>query len=190
MNAKVSRGYYKLEHALKEFKIDVKDKICADLGSSTGGFVECLLDNGAQKVYAIEKGYGVLDWKLRNDKRVIVMERTNALHAELPEKTDLVTIDASWTRQSIIIPKALDLLKPGGTIISLIKPHYEADKKWLNKGKLEDTKIDDVIKQIKNDIENKLGDQLSIKGITESPITGAKGGNKEFLMYCVKTVDK
>src|SRR5579859_7339270 len=123
MNQYVSRAGGKLEFALQEFKISVKDLIVADFGSSTGGFVDCLLQNGAKKVYAVETGYGVLDWKLRNDPRVIVMERTNAIHVELPEKVDLITIDTSWTRQRNILPNALKNLKEGRKIISLIKPH-------------------------------------------------------------------
>lgn len=186
MNEKVSRGYYKLEHAIKEFHVEINGKICADFGSSTGGFVECLLDNGASKVYAVETGYGVLDWKLRNDERVVVMERTNALHVELPEKVDLVSIDASWTRQECIIPKALELLKPGGTVLSLLKPHYEAEKSELIKGKVDINLLPQVINRVKDDLEKTLGDKLVISGIIESPITGAKGANKEFLMLIEK----
>ena len=101
-----SRAGEKLEHALKSFGISVLGYVCADFGSSTGGFVDCLLQAGAKKVYAIETGYGVLDWKLRNDQRVIVMEKTNAMHVELPEKIDLITIDTSWTKLEKIIPNA------------------------------------------------------------------------------------
>jgi len=102
----VSRAGEKLEHALEKFEVEVKGKIVADLGSHVGGFVDCLLKHGAAKVYAVEVGKGVLDWKLRNDPRVVVMEGVNALYAELPEKVDLVTIDVGWTRQKFIVPKA------------------------------------------------------------------------------------
>src|ERR1700692_2896638 len=95
----VSRAGQKLDHALKTFTIDVSEKTCADLGCSTGGFTDCLLQLGAKKVYSIDTGYGVLDWKLRNDPRVIVMERTNAMHVQLPELADLISIDVAWTRQ-------------------------------------------------------------------------------------------
>ncbi|MEK7690497.1 MAG: SAM-dependent methyltransferase, partial [Bdellovibrionota bacterium] len=93
-----SRAGEKLDHALKTFDVNVQGFVCADFGSSTGGFVDCLLQHGAQKVYAVEKGYGQLDWKLRNDPRVIVMERTNVMHAKLPEHVNLITIDTSWTK--------------------------------------------------------------------------------------------
>src|SRR5437763_12080304 len=109
----VSRAGQKLEHALATFHVDVSGKICADLGSNTGGFVDCLLRRGAAKIYAIDTGYGALDWKLRKDPRVIVMERTNAMHATLPEKVDLVTIDVAWTRQKHILPAAKRMLAAG-----------------------------------------------------------------------------
>src|SRR4051794_23000262 len=120
----VSRAGQKLQHALDEFAIDVAHKICADLGCSTGGFTDCLLQRGAQKVYAVDTGYGVLDWKLRNDPRVVVMERTNAMHVELPAKMDLVTIDVAWTKQRNILPSARRIVRDDGIVISLIKPHY------------------------------------------------------------------
>src|SRR5580765_6670445 len=121
----VSRAGQKLEHALKTFSVDPCGLTCADLGSNVGGFVDCLLQHGAAKVYAVEKGYGVLEWKLRKDARVIVMERTNAMHIELPEMVDLVTIDVAWTRQKNILPAAARILQPHGLVITLIKPHYE-----------------------------------------------------------------
>src|SRR3989338_453425 len=111
----VSRAGGKLDHALNSFKVDVKDLICADFGASTGGFTDCLLQHGAKKVYAIETGYGVLDYKLRKDPRVVVMERSNAMHVELPEKADLITIDTSWTKLENVVPNALKNLKAGGT---------------------------------------------------------------------------
>src|SRR5947207_2315532 len=134
----VSRAGQKLDHALMAFPIDVIGKICADLGCSTGGFVDCLLQRGAKKVYAIDTGYGVLDWKLRNDPRVIVMERTNAMHVSLSEPVEIVTIDVAWTKQKHILPAAARLLAPGGAIVSLIKPHYEAPAVLLRRGVLPD----------------------------------------------------
>src|SRR3990167_574522 len=130
-----SRAGEKLEHALNTFNVKVDGFVCADFGSSTGGFVDCLLQAGAEKVYAVETGYGVLDWKLRNDKRVVVLERKNAMHIELPEKIDLITIDTSWTKIKKILPNALKNLKADGRIIALIKPHYEAEPKMLREGK-------------------------------------------------------
>src|SRR3954464_2055528 len=106
MSEFVSRAGQKLEHALVKFSIDVTGWICADLGCNVGGFVDCLLQRGAAKVYAIDTGYGALDWKLRKDPRVVTMERTNAMHVSLPEQVDLVTIDVAWTRQNKILPSA------------------------------------------------------------------------------------
>ncbi|HEX6976985.1 MAG TPA: SAM-dependent methyltransferase [Patescibacteria group bacterium] len=173
-----SRAGEKLQFALTSFKISVKDLVIADFGSSTGGFVDCLLQNGAKKVYAIETGYGVLDYKLRKDERVVVMERTNAMHVNLPQKVDLITIDTSWTKQRNILPNAFKNLKEGGTIISLIKPHYEAEAEYLRKGRLMDEKIDEVIEKSKKDIESVGG---RVEKMVESPIVGEKGKNREFL---------
>src|SRR6185503_16056489 len=103
-SAFVSRAGEKLEHALKAFDIDPRGKTCADFGASTGGFTDCLLQHGAVKVYAVEKGYGTIEWKLRNDPRVVVMERENAMHVELPEQVDLLTVDTSWTKLEKVIP--------------------------------------------------------------------------------------
>src|ERR1700755_535801 len=122
----VSRAGQKLDHALTTFQIDVSTKTCADLGCSTGGCTDCLLQRGAVKVYAVDTGYGVLDWKLRKDPRVVVMERTNAMHLYLPGEVDLITIDVSGPRQRNILPSALSFLRNNGAIVSLIKPHYEA----------------------------------------------------------------
>jgi 23S rRNA (cytidine1920-2'-O)/16S rRNA (cytidine1409-2'-O)-methyltransferase len=175
----VSRAGEKLEFALAEFKLNVKGLVCADLGSSTGGFVDCLLQNGAKKVYAVEVGYGTIDWNLRNDKRVVVMERTNAIHIELPEKVDLITIDVGWTKQEKILPNAFRNLSEAGVVISLIKPHYEADQKYLRKGKLLDERVNEVLTQVKKDIKYAGGQVIKT---AESPILGEKGKNREFLV--------
>lgn len=174
-----SRAGEKLEHALNHFQIDVSGKVCADFGSSTGGFVDCLLKRGASKVYAVEKGYGELSWVLRNDPRVVVMERTNAMHVQLPEKVDFLTIDTSWTKQEFILPNALSNLKEGGTIISLIKPHYEADKRMLKKGKLEEA---DAL-TVTTDVVRLMSESLQIEclGVEKSPILGKKGENTEYI---------
>src|SRR3989344_7416455 len=107
----VSRAGQKLEHALKTFDLDLKGIICADFGSSTGGFTDCLLQHGAERVYAVETGYGLLDWKLRVDERVVVMEKTNAMHVILPEKAGFISVDTSWTKLENIIPNTLLNLK-------------------------------------------------------------------------------
>ena len=154
-----SRAGEKLEFALKSFGLSVKGLTCADFGTNTGGFVDCLLCFGAQKVYAVETGYGVLDWKLRNDPRVAPLERTNAMHVSLPEKVDLISVDVSWTRLAKILPSALQNLKTDGQIIALVKPHYEAEPKHLRKGKLSDEFIPEVLDSVKNQTE-KLGLQI------------------------------
>src|SRR5438270_10101760 len=127
----VSRAGQKLDHALTVFGIDVAGLVCADFGSNAGGFVDCLLQRGAAKVYAIDTGYGALEWKLRKNPRVVVMERTNAMHVVLPEKVRLVSIDVAWTKQRNILPAAKGMLEDGGSVISLIKPHYEASAALL-----------------------------------------------------------
>ena len=179
----VSRAGEKLQHALSSFNISVTGKIVADFGSSTGGVVDCLLQNGVKKVYSVDTSYGELDWKLRNDKRVVVLEKTNAMHVVLPEKADLITIDVGWTRQEKVIPNALANLKDGGVIISLIKPHYEAAKYMLRGGKLAEEYIDEVLEEVKKQVENS---KALVVQLTESPILGEKGKNREFLALIKK----
>lgn len=179
-----SRAGEKLEHAINEFHIDVTNKSCADFGASVGGFVDCLLHHGATKVYAVETGYGELAWKLRNDPRVIIMERTNAMHVQLPEKMDIITNDTSWTRQKNILPNILNNLKQEGIIVTLIKPHYEADKKLLHKGVLQEDIAQTVAQQTLNAIIKEF--KLDCKGFIKSPILGGKGGNSEYLAYLIR----
>jgi 23S rRNA (cytidine1920-2'-O)/16S rRNA (cytidine1409-2'-O)-methyltransferase len=174
-----SRAGQKLEHALLEFEIDVTDKICADLGCSTGGFTDCLLQHGAKQVFAVDTGYGVLDWKLRNDARVVVMERTNAMHVELPLQVDVVTIDVAWTRQRNILPSARRVVRGDGLVISLIKPHYESHASQLRKGILPDEKLSDVMVAVEKDI---TASGFDLVRTTVSPIRGAKG-NTEMLAW-------
>jgi 23S rRNA (cytidine1920-2'-O)/16S rRNA (cytidine1409-2'-O)-methyltransferase len=124
----VSRAGLKLDHALEVFGMAVAGLICADLGCNAGGFTDCLLQRGATRVYAVDTGYGALEWKLRKDPRVVVMERTNAMHVVLPEKVAFICIDVAWTKQRNILPAAVKLLAEGGEIVTLIKPHYEAPR--------------------------------------------------------------
>ncbi|OGM29588.1 hypothetical protein A2630_01210 [Candidatus Woesebacteria bacterium RIFCSPHIGHO2_01_FULL_44_10] len=174
----ISRAGEKLQKALNEFKIDVEGRMVADFGSSTGGFVDCLLQNGAKKVYSVDTAYGELDWKLRNNPKVVVLERTNAMHVPLPEKVDVITIDVGWTKQKLVLPNAFANLKKAGLIISLIKPHYEAPKNFLVKGRLENEKVEEIIKLVSGEIEAVGG---KVEKIVESPITGARAANREFL---------
>jgi 23S rRNA (cytidine1920-2'-O)/16S rRNA (cytidine1409-2'-O)-methyltransferase len=177
----VSRAGRKLEHALLKFGIDVNGLACADLGSNVGGFVDCLLQRRAARVYAIDTGYGVLAWKLRRDDRVIVMERTNAMHTAIPQPVDLVTIDVAWTRQRHILPAARRMLGPGGIVISLIKPHYEADARMLRGGVLPPEHLDNVLATVRSDIQQA---GFRIIEMVHSPIRGAKG-NVELLAHLV-----
>lgn len=176
----VSRAGEKLQFALNQFKVDVNGLIVADFGSSTGGFTDCLLQNGVSKVYSVDTAYGELAWTLRNNQQVVVMERTNAMHVKLPEKVNLITIDTAWTKQILTIPNALSNLKDGGIIISLIKPHYEAPKNYLEKGRLKDEYVTEVLEKVKNDIIAVAGKLIDI---VESPIVGEKGKNREFLAF-------
>ncbi|KAA3643604.1 MAG: TlyA family RNA methyltransferase [Chloroflexi bacterium] len=179
----VSRGGGKLLAALEGFEVDVEGKICADVGASTGGFTDCLLQHGAAKVYAIDVGRGILHWKLRQDERVVVMEGTNARYIEnLPEAVELVTIDASFISLKVLLPMVKDWLAESGEVIALIKPQFEAGKQEASKGK-------GVIKDPK--VRQRVVDEISAfaleqgyiqKGLTESPVKGPKG-NVEFLLW-------
>ena len=174
-----SRAGQKLHHALNAFGIDVTGMLCADLGSNVGGFVDCLLQRGAGKVYAVEKGYGVLEWRLRKDPRVVVMERTNAMHVELPEKVAVVTIDVAWTRQRNILPAARRILAAGGGVVTLIKPHYEAPAGLLKRGILPESELEAVLDAVKRDIAAAGFDLLDT---TRSPLLGGEG-NIELLAH-------
>lgn len=177
MNNFVSRGGIKLQKAIDDFRLTITDKTILDVGSSTGGFVDCLLQNGAKKVYALDTAYGELAWKLRNDPRVVVMERTNILYLQsLPEEVDLVTIDAGWTKLELILPVVKKFLKKNGVIIALLKPHYEADKRDLVKGVLPL----EIAEQIRDKVINDF--RLTINDCIDSPILGG-AGNKEYLLH-------
>jgi 23S rRNA (cytidine1920-2'-O)/16S rRNA (cytidine1409-2'-O)-methyltransferase len=180
----VSRGGFKLAKGLDYFSINPHSLVCADIGASTGGFTDCLLQNGAQKVYAVDVGYGQLDWKLRQDARVIVKERTNARHltpADFDEPIDLAVIDAAFISLKILIPPLLPLFETDIAILALIKPQFEVGKGKIGKGGV--VKDPDLHTQVTNDILNfSAGLNLTAVGITESPILGPKG-NKEFLIY-------
>jgi len=121
----VGRGGEKLKFALDALGLPLSSLVVADFGCSIGGFTDCMLQAGAVRVYAVDTGYGMLEWKLRNDERVVVMERTNALHVELPEPMDFIACDVSWTPQRHILPAAIARTKPGGAVLSLLKPQYE-----------------------------------------------------------------
>jgi 23S rRNA (cytidine1920-2'-O)/16S rRNA (cytidine1409-2'-O)-methyltransferase len=168
----VSRAGLKLDHALARLAIDVAGHTCADLGCNAGGFTDCLLQRGAAKVYAIDTGYGALEYKLRKDPRVVVMERTNAMHAVLPEKVSRIAIDVAWTKQRHILPAALRMIAPEGLVVTLIKPHYEADPSLLRKGVLPPEAVDAVVRACADDIR---AAGFELIQTVQSPITGGKG---------------
>lgn len=174
-NTFVSRGGEKLEAALTHFELSVAGKTCADLGSHIGGFVDCLLRRGAARVHSVDTSYGTLAWKLRKDPRVVVLERTNAIHVALPDPVDVVTVDVGWTPQSKILPSAARLLAPGGRVVTLIKPHYEAPPELLVKGVLPDDSTDGVVKNVLDEIR---ASGWCVDSIRESSIRG-HGGNRE-----------
>jgi 23S rRNA (cytidine1920-2'-O)/16S rRNA (cytidine1409-2'-O)-methyltransferase len=173
----VSRGGLKLAAALDGFGLEPAGWICADFGSNVGGFVDCLLQQGATRVYAVDTGYGTLAWRLRKDDRVVVMERTNAMHVRLPEPVDLVTIDVAWTRQCRIVPNALRVLRPGGRIITLIKPHYEAPRDALRDGVLDTDHVRGTVAAV---CEQLAEAGTAVEAVMPSPIAGQKG-NLEYL---------
>jgi len=181
----VSRGGLKLRHAIEEFRINVNDKVAMDVGASTGGFTDCLLQYGARRVYAIDVGYGQLDYKLRNDPRVIVIERTNIRYMEkdnIPEAVDIATIDVSFISLTKVIPRVCDFLKEGGEMIALIKPQFEAGRRYIKKGVVKD---EDVRKMVVDKIQTFAGKMgFRVIGTIPSPIKGPKG-NIEFLMYAI-----
>src|SRR5688572_15832100 len=186
----VSRGGEKLDAALEAFDIDVTGWVCADVGASTGGFTDCLLQRGAAKVYTIDVGKGILHWKLRNDPRVLVMEETNARYVEsLPEPVSLVTVDASFISLKILLPVVKKWISPSpptpqgeGSIVALIKPQFEAGKKDVARG---DGVIRDpeIHRQVLLDILSfAQREGLQIRGLIKSPLLGPKG-NAEFLVW-------
>ena len=183
-SAYVSRGGLKLEKALRQFHIEVKDKVALDVGASTGGFTHCLLAHGVRQVYAVDCGYGQLDWKLRNDARVVVLERRNVRYLEasdLPQLADFATIDVSFISLRLVLPKVKSLLSSGGEIIALIKPQFEVGKGKVGKGGVvrSSAEHERVIEEIN---KAAIGLGLTTQEVTESPLLGAKG-NKEFLIH-------
>lgn len=176
----VSRAGSKLDHALKEFGVNPKGLICADFGCNSGGFTDCLLQSGAKKVYAVDTAKNCLDWNLRHKDSVVIMEQYNAMHVRLPEKVDLIVSDVAWTRQVNILPSIERNLKTDGQAITLIKPHYEAEREQLEKGKVADKYLDEIVENMRKEF-SKAG--FEVVGIVESPIKGKSGGNTEFLAH-------
>ncbi|PYK10415.1 MAG: TlyA family rRNA (cytidine-2'-O)-methyltransferase [Verrucomicrobia bacterium] len=177
----VGRGALKLEAALDHFHIDVRRKMALDIGASTGGFTDCMLQRGAEKVYAVDVGHGQLDWKLRNDPRVIVLEKVNARflsHEHIPEVVDLCVIDVSFISLTLILPNAFDLIAPAGVILALIKPQFELQRSEVERG--------GIIRDpgLHRNAQDKIVTFVThlghvVTGIVPSAITGADG-NQEF----------
>jgi 23S rRNA (cytidine1920-2'-O)/16S rRNA (cytidine1409-2'-O)-methyltransferase len=178
----VSRGGLKLAHALDEFNIDITSMTAMDVGASTGGFTDCLLQRSAKRVYAIDVGYGQLDYKLRQNQRVVVMEKVNAHYPfPLPEKVDIATIDLSFISVTQVLPNIVNHLAPGGHIIILFKPQFEAKREEVGKGGIiRDPQIHALV--LGRFITWITEHDLRLRGLVASPILGAEG-NKEFLIY-------
>lgn len=184
----VSRGGLKLEKAMESFPITIDGTVCMDIGASTGGFTDCMLQNGAKKVYAIDVGYGQLAWKLRTDDRVVNLERTNFRHVtneQVPDPVDFASVDVSFISLTLILPPALSLLAEGGQMVCLIKPQFEAGKGLVGKkGVVKDPQIhkDVIVKVI--DFAHQNG--FSVLGLTYSPVKGPEG-NIEYLVHLQKS---
>lgn len=184
----VSRGGLKLEKALREFSLDVSGLVIMDVGASTGGFTDCLLQHGARKIYAVDVGFGQLAWQLRKDERVVNLEKTNIRYLEkekLDDIPDMAVIDASFISLEKVLPNTLNLIKPHAVVVALIKPQFEAGREKVGKGGVvrDESVHRQVIESIRGFAEQ-IG--LVVQGVTESPITGPKG-NREFLIYLLKT---
>ena len=185
----VSRGGHKLEHALIHFQLNVDGLSAIDIGASTGGFTDCLLQRGAAQVFAVDVGQGQLAWKLRNDPRVVVMEKTNARFLKpdnFPALVDMIVADCSFISLTKILPPAIPLLKSGGKIVALIKPQFEAGKEEVDKGRgvITDAAIHErVLAELHEFVAAQAG--LCWHGVVESPLLGP-AGNKEFLALIEK----
>jgi len=183
-NPYVSRGGLKLKKALSEFGIDVAGFVALDVGASTGGFTDCLLQEGAKKVYAVDVGYGQLAWKLRNDERVIVFEKTNIRYfsgSGMNDEVDIATIDTSFISLKLVIPAVLNLIKKDSIVLALIKPQFEVGKEEV--GKKGVVKDPDLHRRVVDEITDFCMElSLKVVGICESPILGP-AGNKEFFIY-------
>ena len=184
----VSRGGFKLEKAMQSFSIDLNNKVTMDIGASTGGFTDCMLQNGAKKVYSVDVGYGQLDWKLRNDDRVVNLERTNVRNItekEVPSKIDFFSVDVSFISLKLVLPPARNLMADNAEAVCLIKPQFEAGRKNVGKkGVVRDPKIhQDVVEGI---VDFCLNNGFDVLGLDYSPIKGPEG-NIEYLIYLQKT---
>ena len=185
----VSRGGLKLEKAMATFPITLADTVCGDIGASTGGFTDCMLQNGAKKVYAVDVGYGQLAWKLRSDPRVVCLERTNArylTHEQIPEELDFASIDVSFISLKLILPAVCGLLRQSGHVACLVKPQFEAGREKVGKkGVVRDPAVH--LEVLEHFLEHAKNSGFTVLDITYSPIRGPEG-NIEYLGYLEKGV--
>ena len=183
----VSRGGLKLEKAMATFPIDLTGAICGDIGASTGGFTDCMLQNGAVKVYSVDVGYGQLAWKLREDPRVVCMERTNArylTHEQIPDELDFASVDVSFISLKLILPPRCGVLKDGGHVACLVKPQFEAGKEKVGKkGVVRDPEVH--LEVLEHFLEHAKESGFTVLGLTYSPIRGPEG-NIEYLGFIEK----
>lgn len=184
----VSRGGFKLEKAMNSFPIDLNGKITMDIGASTGGFTDCMLQNGAKKVYSVDVGYGQLDWKLRNDERVVNLERTNVRYIteeQVPDKIEFFSVDVSFISLKLVLPPARNLMADNATAVCLIKPQFEAGKENVGKkGVVRDPKVhQNVVESI---VDFCINNGFDVMGLDYSPIKGPEG-NIEYLIYIKKS---
>ena len=183
----VSRGGLKLEKAMATFPVDLKNTVCGDIGASTGGFTDCMLQNGAAKVYAVDVGYGQLAWKLREDPRVVCLERINArylTHEQIPDELDFASIDVSFISLKLILPAVHNVLKDGGHVACLVKPQFEAGKEKVGKkGVVRDPAVH--LEVLEHFLEHAKESGFTVLGLTYSPIRGPEG-NIEYLGYLEK----
>ncbi len=187
----VSRGGFKLEKAMAQFPIELEGKTCMDVGASTGGFTDCMLQNGAVKVYSIDVGYGQLAWKLRENERVVCMEKTNmryVTHEQIPEEIDFSSIDVSFISLTKILLPVYNLIKEGGEVVALIKPQFEAGREQVEKhGVVRDPKVHKQVIHLVWEYAKSIG--FSIRGLDFSPIKGPEG-NIEYLIYLKKATEE
>jgi 23S rRNA (cytidine1920-2'-O)/16S rRNA (cytidine1409-2'-O)-methyltransferase len=183
----VSRGGLKLQAAAQEFGIDFSDKVAMDVGASTGGFTDYMLQAGARRVYAVDVGYGQLHWKLRQDPRVVLVERSNIRYLErdrIGEPVDAATVDVSFISLRLVVPRVMEFLKPGGEVVALVKPQFEVGKGEVGKGGIvrDEEKRRAAVEAVRSSLE---AAGLRVRGVMESPLRGQKG-NVEYLLYGVK----
>jgi 23S rRNA (cytidine1920-2'-O)/16S rRNA (cytidine1409-2'-O)-methyltransferase len=180
----VGRGGAKLEHALRAFEIDVRGLVALDVGASTGGFTDCLLQHGAKRVYAVDVGRGQLDYRLRRDERVVAMERTHIRDlTELPERPDIATIDVSFIGLEKVLPSVIRLLRPAGRIVALVKPQFQAKRSEVKAGVVEDAQVH--AKVIGRMVAWGAGHGLRFGGLTTSPLLGPAGNKEFFVLWTV-----